>query len=284
MGGGNMNGLNKKIGFLTLFIICLNADIFCAFGQFEAGARPKALGYAFVGLADDCWSIYFNPAGLGRVKQNEIAFYYSPQKFNLKEISDAVAAGNYQTSIGNFGAGVRKYGFFLYNEISATLSYATDIYGVYLGGNLNYHTVSIRNYGSDATLGIDAGAIIPLLNKIHYGIVIKNINSPTIGKNREKMPLIIMTGISYVVVHNFILSADYHKEVRYTGSGKFGVEYNLDVVSFRAGISDYPATFSGGLGLKYSFFQIDYAFYNHRELGITHSGTLKIIWGGGGDK
>lgn len=41
-----------------------------------AGARPAGMGEAFVGLTDDVNSIYWNCAGLGRIKRTEITSSY----------------------------------------------------------------------------------------------------------------------------------------------------------------------------------------------------------------
>jgi len=78
---------------------------------------------------------------------------------------------------------------------------------------------------------------------------------------------------------NFML--DIEKDTRYTASVKAGIEYSLyDMIDLRAGIGTEPTRFSGGIGIYYSMFGIDYGFYNHQDLGLTHQGTITINFGG----
>jgi hypothetical protein len=46
------------------------------FLKIPVGPRPAALGGAFVGLADDVNSIYYNPGGLGMLQRQEVTFMH----------------------------------------------------------------------------------------------------------------------------------------------------------------------------------------------------------------
>lgn len=266
---------------LTLLIIVLNVSGFSAFEQNEAGARPYALGGAYVAIADNAWAIFYNPAGFARLSHNEISVFYLPQQFGLKELSTTAIAGNYYSNAGTFGFGVRRFGFNLYNEITASLSYASMFLGVCAGVNLNYYSLTISNYGSDAAIGVDVGIIFPLVRGLDFGICAKNLNMPTIGKGREKLPQIFSTGVSYSPVENLVVGADYRKEIAFEGSQRFGVEYKVfEFASLRVGAANNPPTYTAGIGVEYEFIQIDYSFFKHQELGISHTFSVSFIWGG----
>ena len=255
-----------------------------AFGGFElgdGGARAKALGNAYLGLADDVWSIYFNVGGLASLSKNEVSFFYSPRQFGMSELSYSLGALAIPTGFGVVGLGARRYGFDLYREFSGTISYANTVSGAGIGVSFNYHTVTIRSYGSAGTIGIDIGVLIPVMSQVRWGISAKNINGPTVGSSSEKLPQTFSTGIAYFPIENLSLAFDYQKETRFDASPRFGFEYHpIDAVAFRAGVSDEPSQYSGGLGIRYSAFQVDYAFTAHQELGWTHAASVTISWGG----
>ncbi|MDI6779709.1 MAG: hypothetical protein QME25_05895 [Bacteroidota bacterium] len=268
-----------------IFVLFLSSAVpsFASFEGYETGSRAKSLGNTFVGLADDCWAIYYNPAGLARINQNNFSFFYLPNQFGLSELTTAAIAGSYSTHFGTFGVGVRKFGFELYKEISATVSYANTIAGIYFGANLNYNHLAIRGYGSDAVIGLDVGVLLPLfksaIDGLFLGISAKNINIPSIGKSREKLPQVFCTGISYTPVNNLILLVDYQKEIGFDASPKFGAEYQIfDMLSLRFGVSDNPTSFASGVGIEIAFVRFDYALFTHQELGISHSATITIRW------
>ena len=59
------------------------------------------------------------------------------------------------------------------------------------------------------------------------------------------------------------------------------MEYSVnDYIDIRAGIGTEPTSFSGGISIYYKTFQIDYAIYNYRDLGITNQGTVTFNFGG----
>ncbi len=266
---------------IILCLLFVNGFAFAGFEQTDVGTRAKGMGGASISLTGDVWVMLYNPGALSELRRQEISFLYIPAQFGLKELSSSAASVGWPTSIGAFGLAVRSYGFELYKEFSGTVSYATKIAEIGAGINFNYHSVSIKNYGSAGTLGIDLGFFVQLNDEVRLGSSIKNINAPTIGVAREKLPQSFSFGAGYIPVSNLIIAFDYKKEIGFPSSPKFGVEYRIvDAVAFRCGMSDEPVQFSGGIGLEFSIFKIDYAYSSHEELGPTHSGSVSIVWGG----
>jgi hypothetical protein len=265
---------------VTLLII-LKTTVFSAFEQNEAGARAYAMGGAFVASADNCWSIFYNPGGLIRMSHNEFSLFYLPRQFGLKELSTSVVAGNIRSNVGSIGFGLRRFGFNLYKEITGCVTYSNEISDVGVGITVNYYSLTISGYGSDAAIGLDVGILFPVLNNLNLGVVVKNINMATIGKAKEPIPQIYSTGLSYSPLENMTITVDYRKEISYEGSVRTGMEYKVfDMAYLRIGAANVPSTYSAGIGFEYEFFKFDYSFYTHQELGITHTFSLTIIWGG----
>lgn len=265
---------------IIIFIFLLQYSVIAGFEQTNIGSRANAIGGAFVGLSDDCWGIFYNPAGLSRLIHNEAAVYYSPRPFGLSELSTTALAFNYYITYGTFAFAAKKYGFELYKEISGTLSFANSILGINIGTSFHVHTLTIKGYGNDYTIGIDLGIIFPLASNLLFGCSAKNINAPTIGQKKEKLPQLFSFGTSYSPVNNLLLLLDYEKEIMFDGSIKAGIEYRVfDFGALRFGVNEKPSSVSAGLGLKYSSLKIDYAFINHQELGLTHSITIGFLWG-----
>ncbi len=105
--------------FITRIIIALAlitgllvpATEVCAdFEDIGVGARPIAMGNAFVGLADDANSIYYNPAGLGLLTRKELTGTYGRLFMGLTDGS-SISNGfigyvhPLDRKIGTFGVG-----------------------------------------------------------------------------------------------------------------------------------------------------------------------------------
>ncbi|OGS24917.1 MAG: hypothetical protein A2314_08955 [Elusimicrobia bacterium RIFOXYB2_FULL_50_12] len=61
---------------------------YAAFDDLGAGARSAGMGNAFTALADDAFGFYYNPAGLGHVRQGQIASEYGKLWVGLSDRSD----------------------------------------------------------------------------------------------------------------------------------------------------------------------------------------------------
>ena len=260
-------------------IICQTA--LCGFEQKQMGCRHVALGSSSVALADEVWAITYNPAGLTQLSAEQISFFYSPQPYGFSELSLKAVAAAMSTRLGVVGTSLYSYGFELYREISGTLSYAIPVSRVSVGLNLTYNSVSIQNYGSSGTFGIDMGFYLPIFSGFTSGVFFRNLNAPTIGAAGEKLPQSFDIGCAYSPMSTMHLTVDYQKEIGHNAVARFGIEYWIvDWVALRGGMSEEPAQSTGGFGVSYSFFQFDYAAAYHQELGWTHQASITIRWGG----
>jgi hypothetical protein len=266
--------MNKMI--ILSFILIQSA--IGGFERTETGARAAGFGNAYIALAGEVSGVSYNPSGIARLQRGQVSCYYSPQPFGLSELAVASISAAIPLSVGTVGLSARRYGFELYREVSVTATYARIIADSYFGFNLHYDAVHIKNYGTAGTVGVDVGLIVPLMKKLHWGLAVRNINSPTIGTRKENLPRVFTSGVAYFPVPDLTLLLDIQKELSFAPSTRFGFEYwILNSIAIRSGVTEKPTQFSAGLGLKYQFIQFDYAVAMHQELGWTHSISLTIL-------
>lgn len=107
----------KKINFLLIAILsCVyngsgqNPNLGTSGAQFlkiPIGAQNAALGGAVTGIVDDASAVFWNPAGLSKVKSNAIHFSHM-RWFDMFDVNAAAFVRNFE-SIGVFGIGIMVF-------------------------------------------------------------------------------------------------------------------------------------------------------------------------------
>jgi len=263
---------------LPLFII---QNAIAAFETFHPGARSLGLGGITSVLPANAWGGFGNPATLSAVGQLSLAFSYTPQQYGLTELRSGSASFVHPTPIGTFAASGSTFGFSLYRETTIGLSYGLHVTDQFcLGATLSYFSLSIPSYGSGGSLGITLGGYLLLTDEISWGFGIENLNAPTIGIAKEKLPQTLSTGIGFQPVPEVLLAVEISKDIRYPAEFLVGVEYTfINLVSIRGGLTSEPSLMHGGLGVHYLAFAFDYAVASHVDLGLTHTFSLAISLG-----
>ncbi len=261
---------------LCLLFLCSQLAL-AGFEQRRVGARPSALGEAYVAMSGDAWSVFYNPAGLSSLASPVFSAFYSPRPLGFPELSVRAAAGSVPAAAGVFGAGALVYGFELYREVSGILTYSQTLSGISAGIALSYHHVSIARYGSAAALGVDAGIVVPLSGGLAWGAVGRNLNASSIGSSGERLPLGLATGFAYTPFGRMSVLLDVEKEQGFAASPRGGVEIRvLDAISLRGGITDQPEQVTAGIGIRVGFVGFDYSFVSHEELGGSHEISITV--------
>jgi hypothetical protein len=258
----------------TLAIILL-LNIF-AKAQFNPGARQISLANSDVALANDVFTLFNNPAGLAQLNWREVGVYYSPAPFGLTELANGYVAYHEPFKFGSMTIGGMTYGYDLYRESKIILGYSYNYENIFFAGAaINYHSFSIQNYGSTGTFYFNIGGLVYLLNEIRWGFYVNNINKATIADTDDQIPMILSTGFSFDILNNFSLNFALEKDIRYNPSVQFGIDYDIiEYLSLRFGGSNQPSRFTAGIGINYSIFSLDYAFFTHPDLGLTHQAGI----------
>ncbi len=248
------------------------------FAQLSPGAKQISMSNSGVALSNDVFSLFNNPAGLSQLNWREIGIYYSPSPFGLKELANGYIAYNEPFSFGSIAIGGMSYGFDLYKETKITLGFSYKINNrFFIGTAVNFHNYSIKRYGSASALYFDVGGLAYLTGKIRWGFFISNLNKATIGHEDDQIPMVFNSGFSYDIIKNISLNLGLQKDIRYNPSVEFGINYDIiKYLSIRIGFSNEPSKYSGGIGINYSIFSLDYAVFTHQDLGLTHQAGIII--------
>jgi hypothetical protein len=246
--------------------------------QMIAGAKQISIANSGVALSNDVFAIFNNPAGLAQMNWREIGVFYSPAPFGFKELANAFIAYNEPLSFGSFSLGAMTYGFELYKENKILLGYSYNFLDKFFAGfTINYLSVSIKKYGSKSVFYFNLGGLIYITQDIKWGFFIVNINRASFVDEDDQIPTIFNSGFSYNIIPDVSINIALEKDIRYTASLKFGIDYYIiDNLSLRTGFSNEPSTYSAGIGINYSFISFDYAVSNHQDLGLTHQAGILI--------
>lgn len=254
--------------------------------QYNPGAKQISMSNSDVALSNDVFSLFNNPAGLAQMNWRELGIYYSPSPFGFSELANGFIAYHEPFDFGSIGVGAMTYGFELYRENKISIGFSYNYLNKFFAGAaVNLHTVSIKNYGSDNTFYLNIGGLFYLTQYFRLGFSVQNLNRASFGNEKDNIPLIYNTGFSYGVMEDLTFNLAVEKDIRYNYSLRGAIEYYLlEYLSLRSGFSNEPSSYSAGIGINYSYFSLDYAFFTHTDLGLTHQAGLIISFGSEGSR
>jgi hypothetical protein len=263
----------------VLIIILLTASLgSISRGQISAGAKQISISNSGAALSNDVFALFNNPAGLAQMDWREAGVFYSPSPFGLRELANGYVAYSEPFSFGTISIGGMTYGFDLYQESRILLGFSYNFLNKFFCGiAVNYHSVSIKRYGSKSTFYFNTGALTYITPELRWGFFINNINRASFTSEDDQIPTVFNTGFSYNLIPELSLNFAVEKDIRYNASLRAGIDYYIiKYLSIRVGFSNEPSTFSAGIGINYSVVSLDYAVFNHQDLGLTHQAGIII--------
>jgi hypothetical protein len=277
---------------LTALPGALRAD----FRHARMGPRPRAMGSAFVGVADDANAIYWNPAGMIMVSRFEITGCRS-SLYDVSELSNDYVAGVYNfTSRLAVGASWTRLELKdIYHEDTINLGIALSIprfEDLSIGGALKIFTLGAPGYekyndpsyeGNVNKASLDLGLYYHSPSRVwSMGFVVYNVNEP-------KLQLLKTTGRPDPVYRDFALGGSYMFSglllVSYDLRTRYG-EFNdiigrlgseiwfFEAVALRGGFERENMT--AGFALKGKRWQVDLMLETHYDLGNSYQFGLTI--------
>lgn len=279
--------------------------------QIGVGPRAIGMGEAQSAVSDDCYSLYWNPAGLGRLKQLQLSFMHNVWFGGISSeylgYAQPFGSDGFGVSLNyiNFGE-FEKYGIdsndypvplnakFTPFSLITTAGYAHWITSaVSVGAALKLISEGVENYNT-LSVALDAGLQVPqALPGLDLGLTLHNIGLPLEGYT---LPMSVRAGLAYHVPllindqkDQFLAALDASLPIPldqpfYTN---LGLEYLYDgAVSFRVGyrVSQLnslgsAAGLTAGLGVRILDYSLDYAFSSFGELGMTHRVAFTAMFG-----
>jgi hypothetical protein len=271
------------------------------------GGRALAMGEAYTAIANDASAIFWNPAGIGNIKNGDVFAGYSkwPADINLYSFA---AAKRYElpyfgtSSLGlagtllNTGLMNRTTEFDQDGEVSGTFPYEDYWFGLsyakYLtdrfcfGATVKYVHEQIDDFKVNSW-AVDIGSYYETgFKTIRIGLAILNFGPDVHFKvpnaKAVPLPLTFRGGIAMDVLQNDISKATLVAELAHPPDNneryQFGGEYWLkEMIAIRAGykLNMDEGGFTAGAGFKWPFtssasFSVDYAYNDWGRLKAVH--------------
>ncbi|MBN1383351.1 MAG: PorV/PorQ family protein [Elusimicrobia bacterium] len=269
------------------------------------GARQMSLGGCGASINNDIYSLYFNPAGLHKISENQMSSLFSSGLSNDYKASVVyVHPLNIQReSVIAFGVFHLNGGIMEINYVDGTSEdvvsqsdfLATIGWGGYLskntsiGYNIKYLSTKLAEKYSTSAIAFDAGVHMSVTKRLNMGVSAQNYGtSLKYRSEKESLPFLARGGISYqlpladshsvlTVVDGFYLVKE--KDIY----GSAGIEYSIHQKYFlRGGCKILPDRndFTLGAGLIFKEkFSVDWA----TELSVLnnpHNISFSMRFGG----
>ncbi len=252
------------------------------------GARPLALGNAYVAVSNDVSGIFFNPAGLDYAEKNSLSLFYTNLIFgsNYSFVGAIVPT----LSIGAFGLAWARISSgdiverdidqvpgetFDHSQNLFILSYGKQLLKnkLSVGLNIKLQTVSFSLPSlSDSGVGGDLGFLYRpfdsgILGDVSFGLNIQNIIPPKtrlISASQSASPTNFKIGLAKPIYFGeersrITLLFDFNKTEQAPGLYNLGAEYSFkNNAMLRVGLND--GLIALGAGAAYSNFHFDYTF------------------------
>jgi len=280
---------------LTLAFAARGAQ--AAFDAVPTGARAAAMGGSILAGRGDSAALFLNPAAVAGLESPEAYFQHNRFYAGLSgvgELSQSFAVFGAPTRLGVLAVGLGQYqasGLLQERVIGVAFSRRWfDAFEAGVTGKFLHHRFMpgldpaastdpvFQNGASRGAFALDFGASVALSGSLTAGVVFRNLNRPDVGlTSPDPAPRELQTGISYDVGYwGLRLTSDYLHRDGQRGAPGVGLEKTLEGgrVKFRVGAT--PDQFSGGGGLQFDRFGIDYAFTLNRHLLSDNAGTHKI--------
>ena len=277
--------MNIRSLILTAVLAGLPAAAFAAFEDIGAGARPIAMGSAFSAIADDANTIYYNPAGLGRLKHPQLTAGYGRLYMGLSDGSNlgsgfiGVTTPLHDGAWGTLGFGSLSLSLQgAYEENAYMLSYGRELLpSLYAGASVK---MLRRSFGSDAYTQVDpvfqqhgrntsaTSVDLGLLYRVSPYIVLsatdRDANEPNVGiASTDKVPKALTFGGAYYqrsfVVGGSLTRKDQDTDFALGGERWFYRHWVAGRGGFEFGTRN-KRNLTMGLGVRLGNAQVDYAF------------------------
>ncbi len=272
-----------------------------AFLRIGLGPRARGMGDTYTAIADQTVAAYYNPAGLGFIKEREAAVAYSfmtfDRRFNYVGFSTPL-----QHQAG-FSLGFVQSGFTdgtarFDNGEPTGEDISDNKWAVFMGFSLRFSPklaiglapkfLYSKVYDvSSNSFGVDLGVMYRPVERLSVGLAYKELgqsfkysrNATGLGDQttRDRLPRTLRGGAAFDVpmsgtVKRVLFAVDYESVQDQPGRLHVGAEANLlDKIALRAGMDDKDLTagFSVPFKIRERRLRFDYAFIHDSRSGIA---------------
>lgn len=280
-----------------------------------AGARPLALGGAYLAIADDASAIYYNPAGLALLETRQLALLHSEtfgslinhdflayaQPTRIGARTGAVGVGVYR--VGGGGILLTEWDFDRGRPVVVSeeghydylVSLGTGVrFGESFSAGLATKVVLRSAAGNTAWgLGLDLGAHYQPTPDISFGMVLRDVTSTFLSYDngtRESIYPSLRLGLAFSrEVDQFRITAvtdgdllfESREEAAQVALGGASLDTHAGVEVGYAGLLFFRGgvdigRLTLGAGVEFNRFRLDGAFLDHSDLDNSYRVSLNI--------
>lgn len=308
-----MNFLIRRFAWLWASLLVLGgADLLWAAGpgtktanylRFGVGGRGVAMAGAQTAASEGAPSLYWNPAGLAMVKQQEVMMMYNKSFQSISHTALYYAHPSLEWGVWGFGVQNVSYGTITGTDESANPTGNVAASDVMVSGGwgeswrgrwwlpplktglgfkvLRKTLAETSAMGYLADVGVIHHREEGRLAGLTSGLVVTNLGSGLTFEGSSSAPRDVKAGVSYPFYGGILLTA---LDVVFPSDGsthlQSGIDWKIrDVFSVRAGYRqgmDQGTGFSFGAGIGNERIRFDYAFAPYGELGDAH--RVSLTW------
>ncbi|MBI4052354.1 MAG: PorV/PorQ family protein [Elusimicrobia bacterium] len=269
------------------------------------GARAVGMGGSFVGIADDASAIYWNPAGLSQMLQQEVGFLhtqwlngityeyglyaYPHARWGTWAASLSLLQKNSIPSYDETGAGL---GDVSVSHSVWSLGWGRSLFSENLALGVGVKRIQEDLAGFSAnSYAVDLGSLFSIYEhpvfRVAAGASVRHLGSHgAFISESEPLPRTLVLGLGMKAFDERLslgLDGVFPRDQK-VGYFTLGAEYWVHpMISVRAGYksgADIGTGFSAGAGVRIQAFQFDYAVADFGALGLTHRGGVSFRFGG----
>ena len=264
---------------VVIFLLLLSFPVMANAGGLwlPTGSRQAGMDHCSVALSG-FWSVENNLAGMAGAGKFSagLAFhnaYFSPH------LGTATLAVVYPSPFGKLGLSLRYFGYPLFHQMKAGLSYARLLgKKIRAGVQLVYLQTGFGDvYGSRSRFTFAIGLQTSVTKNLTLGIYIFNpVSVKPAEASAYEVPAIFRLGMAYFISKSLLVTAEAEKSTFWQPVVlRGGVEYRYKKqFFFRAGVATSGDIFAMGFGWRKNKLQIDLATTMHQSLGFSPQASL----------
>ncbi len=302
----------KRLGFAVFLNLLLYSFLFAyspgttgfQFLKSNVGARPSAMGGAFVAVTGDVNALHYNPAGITTLDSRAGTATYADDILDISTgFMGMVQPNLWGGSVGlsvlykNYGDFEKldktgeSMGSFGVNNIAFNATYAIKVMdNLSVGFTGKYIHATIDNFSADA-MALDGGIMYTIPSQdLTFAAGFFNVGQAVSAfvETKDDLPMNLRAGFSKRLAHlPLLLNVNVYKYSDESFQGIVGGEFTLserllfrlgyDLVGRKMHVDSSNDTFAGGavgFGLIFSSFNIDYSYSSMGVLGSLNRFTL----------
>ena len=260
-------------GWMTSVLLIVGIGVmFAGSDRKGSGTRSVSTSGAGVAVSGDPWVAERNPAGLADLTSFQFGVCYMPQLYGLSELKTIGGVATAPLANGGLGLVVERFGYDLYQETEASLSWGfRTVHGINAGVSVGLQDLTIARYGNGIRWTVGCGVLARITQDAALGVSVQNAASTTLGVRGDRLPTVVLLGACWRPMKGLLVAPAVEKDLRYPLSVRIGVEQELlGVLALRGGLSTEPDELSAGIGVHWSGLEFGYAGFRHPDLGWSH--------------